>query len=174
MLSDNKIKKIIDILKHDGVGVMPTDTLYGLVGSAFSEKAIERIYKIKKRSKDKKSIILISSINDLKKFGIEVDRELGSILKKYWPGKTSIVLNDIAFRFPAKQSVIEILKQTGPLVAPSANVEEEKPAENVTEAREYFGDSVDFYLSGGSLRSQPSTLIKVNENGGIVVLRGKL
>ena len=46
---DKKEKIIIKILKNGGVGVMPTDTLYGLVGSAFSKQAIERIYKIKNR-----------------------------------------------------------------------------------------------------------------------------
>jgi len=48
-----KEEEIIKILKNDGVGVMPTDTLYGLVGSAFSKRAIDRIYKLKKEIKIK-------------------------------------------------------------------------------------------------------------------------
>ena len=51
---------IIKILKNGGVGIMPTDTLYGLVGSAYSKKAVNRIYKLKKRKKSKKLIVLIS------------------------------------------------------------------------------------------------------------------
>jgi len=173
---------IIKILKNDGVGVMPTDTLYGLVGSVFSKKAINRIYKIKKRSKKKKFIILISSINDLKKFGINLPLPRGSvrrtrgsdvleILKKFWPGKVSIVLNNIAFRLPKNKKLLNILKQTGPLIAPSANPEGLKPAENITQAKKYFGDKVDFYLSGGTLKSKPSTLIKIENNGKIKKLR---
>ena len=57
---------------------MPTDTIYGLVGSAHSKKAIKRIYEIKKRDKKKKLIVLISSINDLKKFGIPLPLPRGS------------------------------------------------------------------------------------------------
>ena len=72
---------IIKILKKGGVGVIPTDTLYGLVGSAFSKKAINRIYKIKNRDKNKKLIVLISSIKDLKKFKINIDKEEIKIAK---------------------------------------------------------------------------------------------
>lgn len=169
-----KYKKIIEILKNRGVGIIPTDTIYGLVGSAFSKKAINRIYKIKKRNKNKKLIVLISSIDDLKKFKIKINKEQAKILKKFWPGKVSIIIGDMAFRLPAKKYLIEILKQTGPLVAPSANPEGLKPAENIIQAKKYFGDKVDFYLSDGILKSKPSTLIRINKNGEIEVLRGKI
>jgi L-threonylcarbamoyladenylate synthase len=173
---NKKEKEIIKILKNDGVGIIPTDTLYGLVGSAFSKKAVNRIYKIKKRNKNKKLIVLVSSINDLKKFKIPdcLIRANRRILEKVWPGKVSVILNNIAFRLPAKKSLIEILKKTGPLVAPSANPEVLKPAENIKQAKKYFGDKVDFYLSGGTLKSQPSILIKINKKGEIEVLRGRI
>lgn len=169
-----KYKKVIEILKNNGVGVIPTDTLYGLVGSAFSKKSVNRIYKIKNRDKKKKMIVLISSLKDLEKFKIKVSKEQAKIFLKFWPGKVSIILNNIAFRLPATKSLIEILKKTGPLVAPSANPEGLKPAENVAQAKEYFGNNVDFYLSRGTLKSKPSTLIKINGKGEIEVLRGNI
>ncbi|MFA6999922.1 MAG: L-threonylcarbamoyladenylate synthase [Candidatus Paceibacterota bacterium] len=162
--------KAIKILKNGGVGVIPTDTLYGLVGGAFSKKAINRIYKIKNRDRNKKLIVLISSLNDLKKFKIKISKEEAKILEKFWPGEVSIILDDIAFRFPKKKFLLEILKRTGPLVAPSANRESEKPAENIKQAKEYFGNNVDFYLSSGTLKSEHSTLIRI-KNGKIEVLR---
>ena len=174
MSLNSKYNQIIKILKSGGIGVMPTDTLYGLVGSAFSKKAINRIYKIKNRDKKKKMIVLISSLKDLEKFNIKINKEQDKILSKFWPGKVSIILNNIAFRLPAKKSLIEILKKTGPLVAPSANPENLEPAENIKKAKEYFGGNVDFYLSGGTLKSKPSTLIKINKKGEIEVLRGKI
>lgn len=161
---------IIKILKSGGVGVIPTDTLYGLVGSANSLKAINRIYKIKNRDKSKKIIVLISSVKDLKKFKIKINKEEAKILEKFWPGKVSIILGDIAFRLPKKKSLLVILNKIGPLVAPSANREGEKPAESIKEAKAYFGNQVDFYLSGGILKSEPSTLIRIKD-GKIEVLR---
>jgi L-threonylcarbamoyladenylate synthase len=167
-------KEIVKILKNGGVGVIPTDTIYGLVGSASSRKAINSIYKIKKRNKNKKLIILISAIAEIGKFGIKINKKQVKVLEKFWPGRNSIILNDTAFRLPKNKKLIKILKKTGPLVAPSANPEGLKPAENITQAKKYFGNRVDFYLSGGTLKSKPSTLIKINKNGGIEVLRGKI
>lgn len=166
------IGQVIKILKHDGVGIIPTDTLYGLVGSAYSAKAINRIYKIKNRDKKKKLIVLISSIKDLEKFKIKLSTIQIQILKKYWPGKVSIVLNNIAFRLPKDKKIIDILKKTGPLVAPSANPEGKIPAENTIEAWKYFGDNVDFYFGKKTLKGESSALIKLSKNGEIIVLRG--
>jgi len=189
---NKKEKSIIKILKNGGVGVISTDTIYGLVGSAFSKKAVARIYKIKKRNKNKPLIILISTISDLKKFGININPVQHRALNKFWPGKVSIVLSGIAFRLPAKKSLIQILKKTGPLVAPSANPESFKPAENITQAKKYFSpvrgregsqraftsngidSTVDFYLSGGTIKSKPSALIKIGKRGEIEILRGTI
>lgn len=181
----DKKKEIINFLKNDGVGVIPTDTIYGLVGSAYSKKAVEKIYKVKNRNKKKPFIVLISSISDLEKFGI---KKIFPILNEVWPGKVSVVLpcilpklkylhrgtKSIAFRLPDNKALISILNITGPLVAPSANPEGLKPAENIKQAKEYFDKNVDFYLSGGTLKNKSSTLIKINKNGEIKVLRGIL
>ncbi len=181
---EKEISEIIKILKKDGVGVLPTDTLYGLVGSAYSEKAVERIYGLKNRSEKKSLIVLISSIDDLKNFGVKITEKAKIFMQKFWPGKVSIILcfNDkklsyldkmggtLAFRFPNKKDLIDLLKETGPLVAPSANPEGEIPAKNIEEARKYFGNKVDFYIDEGKIISEPSTLVRIDEDE-IKVLR---
>lgn len=67
--------KHIKILNDGGVGVLLTDTLYGLVGRALDKKTVARIYKIKGRDEKKPFIILISSIRGLTYFGIDVDKQ---------------------------------------------------------------------------------------------------
>jgi L-threonylcarbamoyladenylate synthase len=174
----------INILNSGGIGVIPTDTLYGLVGRADKQDTIQRIYKTKGRSPDKPFIILISSINDLDKFNITISEKEKILLGKYWPGKVSIILKvddenlyyltrgsgGLAFRIPDKKDLQEILKETGPLVAPSANPEGRLPAKNIKDAKDYFGDKVDFYINRGDLVSEPSTLITI-EDGEVRVLR---
>ena len=59
--------------------------------------------------------------------------------------------------------MLDLLKQTGPLVAPSVNPEGQSPAKNIAEARKYFGDKVDFYQDGGRLGSLSSTVISVSD-----------
>jgi len=185
------MRDIVKILKNKGIGVLPTDTLYGIVGSAYSKEAVERIYKVRGRSPEKPCIILISSISDLKKFGISTGliRANRLMLKKVWSGPVSIILhctstvmkkklkylhrgkNSLAFRFPKNKSLLALLKKTGPLIAPSANPEGKAPAETVAEAKKYFGDSVDFYVSGGRKTGKPSKIISINVKGEITVLR---
>lgn len=165
-------------LKRGGVGILPTDTIYGLVGSALSKKAVARIYKLRKRNLKKPMIILIGSLRDLSIFGIRINRATKNLLKKFWPGKVSIILScwskkfsylhrgtkSLAFRLPAKKDLVKLLKKTGPLVAPSANPEGLPPVKTIKEAKKYFGNRVDFYIDAGKLVSLPSTLIVIKNN----------
>ena len=171
-------------LKNGGIGVIPTDTIYGIVGSALNPETVEKIYQLRKRSLDKPFIILIGSVKDLEKFGIQLTEEQGEFLNKHWPNPVSVILpisgekfkylhrgtNSLAFRIPKNEKLLDLLKRVGPLVAPSANFEGEKPSETIEEAKKYFGDKV-FYIDGGKLESQPSTLIAFKENAKFNVLR---
>ncbi len=76
----------------------------------------------------------------------------------------------LAFRVPDNAKLRELLNETGPLIAPSANTENNPPAETIEEAQAYFGDSVDVYEDAGTLHGNPSTLIKI-EHGRVIILR---
>jgi len=174
------------ILKNDGIAVIPTDTLYGLVASVDSKKAVEKIYRIKERDKSKALIVLIHTLKDLEKFEIKIDKDQAKILEKFWPGEISILLScknykfkhihrgtgEIAFRMIGKknQDLFNLIKNIGPIVAPSANKESFTPAETVKEANSYFGDDVDLYINAGVRKGDPSTLIRLR-NGVIEILR---
>ena len=180
-----EINQIIQILKSGEVGVMPTDTIYGIVGSALNPQTVQEIYQLRKRTPDKPMIILISSLNDLTLFNILLSEKQKEFLQKNWPNPLSVILDcldsrfeylhrgtkTLAFRMPKRELLLEILNQTGPLVAPSANFEGGKPAENINQAKDYFGKKIAFYEDNGEIISQPSTLIKLNTNGLYEVLR---
>lgn len=172
------------ILKKGGIGVIPTDTIYGVVGSALSQKAVARIYRLKKRRPDKPMIILIGSLKDLEIFGIKPDRRMRTLLREFWPGKVSVILpcapkkffylhrgrGTLAFRLPAPKDLKAFLRSTGPLVAPSANLEGKLPAKTVKGAQKHFGDEVDFYVDKGRVVGNPSAIVELR-NGSISVLR---
>ena len=162
--------EIIKILKNGGIGVLPTDTIYGLVGSALNKKTIKRIYELRQRNPRKPFIILIGSLNDLKLFKIKLDEYSKKVLDGIWPGKVSVVLSGLAFRLPKNLWLRKLLNQTGPLVAPSANPERMPPAKTIKEAKKYFGDKIDFYINKGKLDSLPSTLIQI-KNKNLFILR---
>ncbi|MBI2018330.1 threonylcarbamoyl-AMP synthase [Candidatus Daviesbacteria bacterium] len=178
-------KNISDLLTKGEVGVIPTDTIYGIVGSALNQETVERIYQLRKRAADKPFIILIPSIEDLKKFGIQLTEKQKEFLEKVWPNPVSVILpvknekfnylhrgkNSLAFRMPKNEWLLDILKRVGPLVAPSANIEGQKPSETIDNAKQYFGDNVDFYMDGDRIESQPSTLIQLTSYGSYNILR---
>ncbi len=171
------------IIKEGGIAVIPTDTIYGIVGSALNPEIVEKIYRLRSRSEHKPFIVLVSSVDEAKVFCGEIPLESQSILESIWPEKASVILpvtdpkfeyltrgtGTLALRMPKDPELLEFLQMTGPLVAPSANPESEKPAETLDEAWEYFPE-LDFYIDGGTLQNIPSTLLKIEE-GKIVVLR---
>lgn len=170
-----KQSECILILKRGGIGVYPTDTLFGLLGSALNRRTVKRIYKVRERNPKKPFIVLLSSVKDLKRFDIYPTVRLRTFLKKVWPGPVSVILDcpakkfdylhrgvrSLAFRIPASRSLRIFLKKTGPLVAPTANIEGEPPAETVREAKRYFGDSIDFYFGNGRKQGSSSTLVRI-------------
>jgi L-threonylcarbamoyladenylate synthase len=184
----NNWKKAEGILKNDGVVVLPTDTIYGIVGSIFSKKSVNKIFKIKGRDNNKPLIVLISSYQDLDIFNIKIDEKKIKILEKIWPGKVSVELfhsnkkfshirggNDYnGFRMIGKKNrnLFNLIKNIGPIVAPSANIQGEKLSENIKEARKYFGDKVNLYIDGGKKKLNPSTLVKFEKDNLIVLRQG--
>jgi len=185
-----ELKDAIPLLNTGSVGVLPTDTLYGLSCSAFNKESVERIYDIKKRNPQKPLIVLISDVADLGRFDINLDEIILSKIKEMWEERpTSVILNigeesfskfeylhrgsgKVAFRIPKNDGLKKVLKSIGPIVAPSANPEGLETAKDILEAKEYFGDDVDFYVDGGVLQSEPSRLVEIDEKTGeISVLR---
>lgn len=165
---------IVESINEGGVGIIPTDTIYGLVGSALLPDTVDRIYQLKRRDKNKPLIVLISDIEQCEQFGIELSEKLIEQLNSYWPGAYSIILptiddqfeylsrntDAIAFRLPDNEELRDLIRETGPIVAPSANVEGMAPATTIEEARKYFGTDVDFYIDGGELSGKSSTLLE--------------
>jgi len=179
-------KNVVAGLRRGGIAVIPTDTIYGVVGSAFSRTAVERIYRLRRRNVKKPMIVLLASVRELSRFGVRVDAAIVSFLHRVWPGKVSVILpvkdkrfaylhrgtSTLAFRIPPLKSLRALLKKTGPLVAPSANPEGKSPARTVNEAREYFGDDVDIYVDKGKCPAHPSTVVALRWGRITLVRRG--
>lgn len=181
-MNSSAYKKTLNALRKGKVAVIPTDTIYGLVGCALLPKTVENIYKLRRRNPSKPMIVLICSLDYLNLFGVKLTQQEEKILNSIWPGKVSVVLNcskkfsylhrgtgTIAFRLPRPRWLRNLLTETGPLIAPSANWEGYQPARTVDEAKKYFGNKV-LYLGGGRLSSKSSTLVSLR-NGKIKLLR---
>jgi L-threonylcarbamoyladenylate synthase len=175
-------------LKQGEVAIIPTDTIYGIVGSAKIPETVERIYTLKSRKTKKPLVILISSLSDLEIFKIKLTRAEKEILEKVWPGKVSVILpcpqekffylhrgkKSLAFRLPEKKNLLEIIKKTGPLVSTSANPEGLPYAKTISEAKKYFGKEISLYADEGKLDSLPSTLIEIRNEKMEILRQGEV
>lgn len=178
------LKLAIEAIKKGEACVLPTDTVFGIVASALSEQPVQKIYQMRGRNENKPCIVLISDFTDLDKLGLKLSSQDSKILKEIWPASVSVVLDcpdptknylhrgmgTLAVRMPKKSAFRRFLAETGPIIAPSANLEGLPPARKIEEAKEYFGDKVACYVPGRPSSSKPSTIIKI-KNGRIQILR---
>lgn len=175
---------VIEALARGDIGVLMTDTLYGVVASANNERAVEKVYEARGRDRNKPCIVLIDSLDQIWDF--EISDQHSELIERYWPGKVSIVLpagkstpeyihrggQTVAFRMPEDKELRALLRRSGPLVAPSANTAGNPPAVNIEQAEKYFGDVVDFYVDSGECTNlTPSKLIEIDKSGSVKVLR---
>lgn len=177
--------KLIALIKDGAVGVLPTDTVYGLVASAVNEEAATKLYKLKHRE-SKPGTIIAASIDQLVELGIP--RRYLKAVEQFWPGAVSVIVPaepslsylhlgkfSLACRVPSDEYLQKLLLKTGPLVTTSANAPGEVTSHTVIEAEKYFGDQVDFYVDGGDLSDrEASTIIRIVDDAVEVVRQGSV
>jgi L-threonylcarbamoyladenylate synthase len=171
-----------DLLRPGALGVIATDTVYGVVARAADQAAVNRLYALKKRD-NKPGTLIAANISQLEELGLK-HRYLKAV-EQFWPGAVSVVIPaadpqleylhqgkmSLAVRVPDDQALQSLLIKTGPLLTSSANRPGEPPAVNVEQAKKYFGGQVDFYQDGGDLSErQPSTVVRIIDDA-IEVLR---
>lgn len=171
-----------ELLSPSAIGVIPTDTVYGVVARAADQTAVKRLYRAKARD-GKPGTLIAADIGQLEELGLK-HRYLKAV-EQFWPGAVSVVIPvsdprleylhqgklSLAVRVPNDSRLQKLLRQTGPLLTSSANPTGQPPAVNIKQAKDYFGDQLDFYEDGGDLSGrEPSTIIRVVDDA-IEVLR---
>lgn len=166
------------------IGIIPTDTVYGVVASASDHAAAARLYKLKERQA-KPGTVIAASIDQVEKLGIK--RRYLTAVQQYWPGPISVIIPcadpalsylhqgamSLAVRIPSNKNIQALLKKTGPLLTTSANHPGEPTASTAEQAKKTFGNGVDFYADGGDLsKNKPSTIIRIIDDAVEVIRRG--
>jgi L-threonylcarbamoyladenylate synthase len=172
-----------ELLTQPGaVGIVPTDTVYGVVARAADQAAVAKLYKLKGRT-SKPGTLIAASIEQLEDLGLK-HRYLKAV-EQFWPGAVSVVIPvsnpeleylhqgklSLAVRIPDDAKLQKLLRQTGPLLTSSANQPGQPISNTIEQAKKVFGDQVDFYEDGGDLSGrQPSTVIRIVDDA-VEVLR---
>lgn len=168
--------EVIKVINKGGVVISPTDTVYGMLADAFNVDAVNKIYKIKEREKDKPLLILIKDIKYCSKFS---NMEVPDIIKNNVPGELTFIMplsdslknnflylkSTVALRIPKDEYMETILKSTPPIVAPSANLSGYGVILDGNKLAEIYKDKVDLIVNAGVIENKvPSTLYDCLEN----------
>ena len=183
------IKKAKKILDGSECVAIPTETVYGLAGNAYSDKACIKIFKLKKRPKSNPLIVHYHNRKSLKKDCI-LNNDFLKLYKKFCPGPITFVLNlkrnskiskfvtnnkkTLAVRFPKHLITRNLLKRLNyPLAAPSANLSSKVSAVNSNHVKDEFGKKIRYILDGGkSSIGLESTIIDLRKRPKILRLGG--
>ena len=180
------IQKAVQLLTEEQLVAIPTETVYGLAGNIFSEKAIKSIFSTKQRPFFNPLIVHISSVKSLNNLVTHVPEKAKLLAAAFWPGSMTLVLkksktipdiitagkDTVAVRVPNHPITLELLKKLPfPLAAPSANpfgsISPTKPAH----VENYFRNSIKMVLDGGSCANGIESTIIGFENEDPVIYR---
>ncbi|MFC1780519.1 L-threonylcarbamoyladenylate synthase [Patescibacteria group bacterium] len=180
-------EKALQVLKCGGTIVFPCDTVMGIGASMNQAAAIEKLYKIKRRSKSQATAILVSDISMAKSLmAKKPDEFLIGVMRKHWPGALTIVIEAseivpreilggteyVGIRMPDFPKLQKLIKELGcPLVATSANFKDEKNPIKFSEVSKEFLSLVDYSIPEDSTGTLASTVIKYFGGGKVEYLR---
>ena len=182
------IKQIAEKLRSGAVICYPTDTVYGIGCDIFNQKAIKRIYQIKKRAKHKPFSFMCSSLKNVNNYG-HVSNMAYRIMKKALPGAFTFVLSasklvpkimitkqkTVGIRVPDNNICLALIEELGnPILTTSAILD--KDGDPLSEAYEFdmlLGNMVDLIIDGGMVFPDPSTIVSFTGDEPEVLRQGK-
>lgn len=165
-----KVKKAADAIKNARLVVIPTETVYGIAANMLDEKAIERLYSVKQRPKDKPFTLHIADKGEVEKYAKEILPFAYRLMEKFWPGPMTLILKSkdnrtIGIRMPNHKVALSILKEAVvPVVCPSANISGGIAPLSAPELIKDLEGRVDLVVdSGKTTLGKESTIVDVTQ-----------
>ena len=180
------ISKAIALLNNEELVAIPTETVYGLAGSIYSEKAIKAIFETKHRPRFNPLIVHIPNVDYLETIVEWVPEKAKLLAEAFWPGPITLVLkkkntipdlitagkDTVAVRIPNHPTTLELLSQLDfPLAAPSANPFNRISPTKAEHVEDYFKNQIKMVLDGGPCKSGIESTIIGFENDEPIIYR---
>lgn len=176
------------VLEGGGLVAFPTDTVYGLGASAYQGPAVERLYRSKRRPREKAIPVLIASLQALPRVAREIPDAARSLGMRFWPGALTMVLalhpdlpkeisatGTVGVRVPDHPVALALLSACGPLAVTSANLSGMPEARTAGEVQEAIGSEIDLILDGGRTPGGvPSTVVDLTQEPPRLLRRGPI
>ncbi len=180
----------VDCLKKGQIIGFPTETFYGLGVDPFNPVAIESLYALKKRNKNKPILILVNSTDQLSELTTSIPTEYSWLMERFWPGPLTLIVNaskkiptiltggtgTIGIRLTSNIFAQQLIDKLGsPVTATSANPAGYQPARSVEEVHRYFGAKLCRIVDGGKSKETQSSTVVSCLTGNLKVIRpGKI
>jgi len=182
------VDRAIEILKNGGIVAFPTDTVYGLGGDVFNVRAVERIYRVKQRSRNLPLPVLLADSTQLADIVASVPETARYLMRHFWPGGLTLVLpkkdtlpdiitagsNKVAVRIPDHVVPISLIRGLGaPIIGTSANISDKPSPVTAEEVEQQIGSQVDLIIDVGRCPGGlESTVVDVTGETPVILRRG--
>jgi len=180
------IDEAVAYLENGEIISFPTETYYGLGVDPFNNNAVERLFSLKKREKNKAILLLVGDYQSIKDLALSIPEIYLPLIQKFWPGPLTLLFpagkninplltggtGNIGIRVsshPVAKDLLKVWKR--PITATSANISGRPPASTVNNVSQYFKKSISCILDGGQSNcTNPSTIVGV-ENDVLTIIR---
>ena len=176
------------ILANGGAVVLPTETVYGLFARALDEKAVNHVYELKNRPRDKAMNLNVASYEDIMTYSKEQPDYLKKLYDAFLPGPLTIILKangqvpkwinsgltTVGFRLPNHPVTRELIQAEGPLIGPSANKSGMASGRYFDQIRAQFDFQVTGYQDDDALLGLDSTILDLSVTPARILRQGKI
>ena len=180
--------KIEKTLAAGGAVVLPTETVYGLFAQALNQEAVERVYELKQRPRDKALNLNVASLEEIYAFSKNPPSYLDQLYQAFLPGPLTIILqaNDrvptwinsgmetVGFRIPNHPVTLDLIQKYGPLIGPSANLSGKASGTSFQQIMMDFQEEISGVEDDAALTGQDSTILDLSGEKAIILRQGAI
>lgn len=180
--------KLRTILENGGAVVLPTETVYGLFAQALNEEAVNHVYQLKQRPRDKAMNLNVSNLNDIYFFSQNPPHYLEKLYNRFMPGPLTIILkanenvpfwvnsglDTVGFRLPKHEKTLRLISETGPLIGPSANVSGQESGKEFTKLLSQFSEKLEGIADDKALTGIDSTILDLSGPKARILRQGSI
>lgn len=187
----SKLKEVGGQIRNGKIAIFPTETVYGIGTNGLDGKAVEKIYEIKRRTKDHPINLLVSDIKMVEMVAKDITELEYKLMQKFFPGPFTIILkrnksvvpdvltankDTVGVRMPQGEIARKLVEYAKvPIATPSANITGKPSATNVKDIFEEFKDKVDYIIDGGECEiGIASTIVQVIDEKIYILRQGSI
>lgn len=180
--------KLRTILENGGAVILPTETVYGLFVQALNEDAVNRVYQLKQRPRDKAMNLNVSNLNDIYFFSQNTPFFLEKLYNRFMPGPLTIILkanenvpfwvnsglDTVGFRLPNHEQTLRLISETGPLIGPSANISGNESGKKFSDIQAQFSVDLPGIEDDQALTGIDSTILDLSGQKARILRQGAI